>query len=449
MITVVDAPDDDRIGAQGAKGGESRAAGRGVPDVEAHADLAEDIGVGAEGDERRTSLGVGDVIVHQQHCGRGLSHKSEVDSAAVGDGGVAGDIGRFHPEIIGPADDEIGQFHLVPGGDDAVCGGAGQGGVGVESRHGIGGFIGEPCDDGASELVGDGDLGDQRRMQIGGGGGDAEEVVGDIEVFDADPVAMEDLELGVVDGRGQGDGHASGEGARAVLRLEHDGKSAGFGGAAHPDDDGGLPHQIGVDHLDVGHARRAIRRPVEQDDAGFRRQDVAANDEGEILIRDGSVATRVLRHDVGDDAHPIIASERHGDVDALDVVEIVEGGRVRHGFAEVELVSVIDASVGGDDFEIQVVDQGGQYRRKAGIIRIGHGDLQGPAGGADDDLSFVNLAIGQGHGLVNVFMGGLRRDDPGQVHATPAFIPVGHRARAGIVLHVHSRIDECGLHEGR
>ena len=136
-------------------------------------------------------------------------------------------------------------------------------------------------------------------------------------------------------------------------------------------------------------------------------------------------------------------------MDAFDVVDDVAASGVRHRLAVIELVATINHAVRRDHFQIEIIDERRNCRRKTRHVRIGQRDLQRFIRTRHHHPMLVHLTGRQQIGLIDELMPARRTNELGQIDAAPAFVHVRNRSGAEAVVHIDGRIDQRRFHEGR
>ena len=201
----------------------------------------------------------------------------------------------------------------------------------------------------------------------------------------------------------------------------------------------GQPHLVG----------RPVSKAVEGQDAGAGGGDAGGNDQREILVESGRVGARVGDHIAGADANDIFAGQGRPQVHGLDVVPVVGGDRIGNGLAIREAVAAIDGSVGANNLEVEVIDQGGDGPGESGCVCINQSDFERLILGIHQNPLLVLLARCQRNRLVEILVGASRVQQFDQVNPAPAFVIVRHRAGAELVVTIHRRVNQGRFDQGR
>ena len=259
VVGVVDAPHHHRVGLHPPDG---QARGRG--DIVADAGGAQRVGVGAEGNvfaRRTTDVGV---AVDQQHRGVGRRDKAEERAAIVVRGGVARSIRAADGELVAPARQQIRHRHLMLGDEEGVGDDKVQRGVRAEADDGTGRLIGGPSHGRIAVKIPLHDRADDRRHKIRHGVCGAGQACRTVEVLDANPVAVRDLEFAVVRRRTSERRHAAGEAAGITRVGQRACEAVCLRRALHRHARRRAVGEAGVDEFDLNQTRRGVGRAVEE-----------------------------------------------------------------------------------------------------------------------------------------------------------------------------------------
>jgi len=124
----------------------------------------------------------------------------------------------------------------------------------------------------------------------------------------------------------------------------------------------------------------------------------------ELALGGVRFSSGVLDNILGVDAHEVFAGQRGKEMDGFDVVHVIRERGVGHRLSSLELVATIKRAVGRDDFEVEVVHQGGDGCGEARHVGVSQGDLKRPFGVVDQHAALGGLPGAQPLGLIDEFI---------------------------------------------